>query len=153
MSSIDERVVEMKFNNAQFEQGVKQTLTSLEQLNKGLKLDGATNGLSKVDAVAKKLNLDTIAQAADKVASKFTAMSVIAITALSNIVNKVVDVGLQMAKSLTIAPILQGFEEYELKLGAIQTIMAGSGESLSTVNKALAELNTYADKTIYSFPT
>lgn len=151
MSSIDERVVEMRFNNKQFEGGVKETLSTLDRLKQGLRLDGARKGLEDVSATANKLSLAGLAQSVDGIASRFSAMSVVAITALSNIVNKAVDAGLQLAKSLTIAPINQGFQEYELKLGSIQTIMAGSGEALSVVNSKLDELNTYADKTIYSF--
>ena len=56
-----------------------------------------------------------------------------------------------MLHSLTIEPISQGFEEYELKMGSIQTIMMSTGASLEEVNKYLQELNTYSDKTIYSF--
>ena len=139
MSGVDSRIVTMKFDNQQFEQGVHKSMGSMKTLTQSMNSADGSKGLAG------------LADGASKVSAGFIAMSTIAITALSNITNKVVDVGLQMAKSLTIEPITQGFAEYELKMGAIQTIMAGSGESLDVVNQKLGELNTYSDKTIYSF--
>ena len=153
-SSIDTRIVEMKFDNTQFEQGVRQTLSSLDALNKGLKLEGAAKGLQDVSAASKGFTLQHIADGVDSIKSKFSAMSVVAITALSNITNKAIAAGTNIAKSLTVAPIKQGLEEYETNLNAIQTILANTqsaGTGLKDVNKALQELNTYSDQTIYNF--
>uniref|UniRef100_A0AAU7H0G0 Tail length tape measure protein n=1 Tax=Streptomyces phage Scarif TaxID=3158858 RepID=A0AAU7H0G0_9CAUD len=56
MSSIDERVVQMQFQNAAFERGVQQTLTSLQRLNQALKLQGATKGLTEVVSATQKFD-------------------------------------------------------------------------------------------------
>ena len=112
---------------------------------------GAHRGLQDLTAAAGKFHLGGMASAIEGVSAKFVALSTIAITALANITNKAVDAGLNIAKALTIQAPKSGFEEYELKLGAIQTIMAGSGESLAVVNDKLQELNEYSDQTIYSF--
>lgn len=151
MASIDERVVRISFDNADFERRISATLTSLEQLNKSLKLEGASKGLADVSAEASKFNLHGIADGIEGISKKFLAMSTIAITALANITGKAVDAGLQIAKSLSLDQVIAGFQEYELKLGSIQTIMAGTGAPLDVVNQKLQELNTYSDKTIYSF--
>lgn len=151
MKSIDTRVVEARFDNKQFESGVKETLDSLSNLKKGLQLDGATKGLSDVDAAARKLSMAGVSDSVDNLASKFGAMRVAAVAALSAIAVQAAQTGLAFARSITVAPIMDGFREFELKMGSIQTIMAGSGESLDTVNKKLQELNEYSDKTIYSF--
>lgn len=154
-SSVEQRIVEMQFNNTQFEQGVSKTLSSLDTLGKSLKLDGASRGLEEVAAAGNNIKLDHISSAVDSVANKFTNMSIVGITAISNIVNKAVDAGTQLAKSLTIAPIMDGFHEYETNLNAIQTILANTGlegkKGLATVNHALSELNHYSDQTIYNF--
>jgi tape measure domain-containing protein len=155
MSSIDSRVVAMKFDNAQFEQGIKSTLNSLTNLKTGLKLDGATQGLDNISTAASRgLSLSNITSSLDNISSKFSAMSVIAITALTNIANKAINVGTNFAKSLTIAPITTGMSEYETKLTSIQTILANTqamGTNLGDVSGALNELNTYSDQTIYNF--
>lgn len=154
MSSIDERVVAMKFNNGQFENGIKRTLDSLGLLKKGLNLDGATKGLQDLDAAGKRFSLAGMANGVDKVSAKFVALATIGITALANIANRAVNAGATLIKSLTVEPIQQGLKEYETNLNAIQTILANTqskGTTLSNVNDALQELNEYSDKTIYNF--
>src|SRR5215204_1876483 len=154
MSTIEERVVAMKFDNAQFERGVYQTLKSLEALNKGLKLDGATKGLNDISAASKNIQLGHIVTAVDGIANKFKALSAIGVTALATIAHKAVSTGLQMVKSLTINPIRSGLAEYETNLNSIQTILANTAwqkTGLNDVNKALQILNEYSDQTIYNF--
>lgn len=154
MSSIDNRVVQMKFDNAQFEQGIKTSLASLEALNKSLKLDGATKGLSDLNAAGKNVNLSGIAASVDGLADKFRALSVVAITALATIVHQAVTAGLTLSRSLTVDPIRAGLTEYETNLNSIQTILSNTAwqnTGLADVNKALATLNTYSDQTIYNF--
>src|SRR3954454_4056311 len=108
-NSIDERVVEMKFNNADFQNGVKSTLDSLAQLNKSLKLDGASKGLDGLNQAAKNVHLEHIASAVDNIKSKFSGLSVVAITAMATIANKAVDAGIRVVKSFTLDPIKAGF--------------------------------------------
>lgn len=150
-TTVDERVVEMRFDNKQFEQNVQTSLSTLDKLKQSLNLDGAAKGLENVNAAAKNCNMSGLSSAVETVHARFSALEVMAVTALANITNSVINTGKQMLESLTIEPITQGFEEYELKMGSIQTIMAGTGASLEEVNGYLNELNTYADKTIYSF--
>lgn len=149
--TIDERVVEMRFDNKQFESNVQTSLSTIEKLKKSLDMDGATKGLESIDSAAKKVDMSGLGSAVETVKTRFSALEVMAVTALANITNSVVNTGKQMLHSLMIEPISQGFEEYELKMGSIQTIMMSTGASLEEVNKYLQELNTYSDKTIYSF--
>lgn len=149
--TIDERVVEMRFYNKQFESNVQTSLSTIEKLKKSLDMDGATKGLESIDSAAKKVDMSGLGSAVETVKTRFSALEIMAVTALANITNSVVNTGKQMLRSLTIEPISQGFEEYELKMGSIQTIMMSTGASLEEVNKYLQELNTYSDKTIYSF--
>jgi tape measure domain-containing protein len=154
MSSVDQRVVQMKFDNIEFQKGVKDTLTSLDQLNKGLKLEGATKGINDISTAASRFSLANIASGVENISDRFKALSVIGITALATIAQKAVNAGLQISRSLTVAPILQGYHEYETQLNSIQTILANTateGTKLKNVTDALNVLNTYADKTIYSF--
>ena len=150
-TTVDERVVEMRFDNKQFEANVQTSLSTLEKLKQSLNLEGATKGLENVNATAKRFDMSGVSDAVETVKARFSALEVMGITALANITNSAVNAGKRMIESLTIAPISQGFDEYELKMGSIQTIMMSTGASLEEVNKYLNELNTYSDKTIYSF--
>lgn len=149
--SVEERIVEMRFDNQQFEKGVQTTMGTLDKLKQSLRLDGATKGLEDVDKAAKGINISGLSSAVETVKSRFSALEVVAITALANITNSVVNAGKKLVDSFTMEPIQQGFAEYELKMGAVQTIMASTGADIKTVNGYLDELNTYADRTIYSF--
>lgn len=151
---VDERVVEMRFDNSNFEKNTKQSLLTLNKLNESLKLKDASNGLKEVERTAKSFNLDPLTKSVQTVGASFSSLQVIGITALANITNSAVNAGKQIISALTIDPIKTGFQEYETQIGAVQTILANTeskGTTLTDVNAALDELNTYADKTIYNF--
>jgi tape measure domain-containing protein len=151
MAGVDNRVVEMTFKNDEFERRSGATLKSLEALDQSISGIGKTNGLANISEEAGKVNLSPLSSAIEGVSGRFIALSAIAITTLANITNRVVDASLAFSKSFAVEPVTQGFGEYELKMGAIQTMMASTGEPLSRVNEQLANLNAYSDKTIYSF--
>lgn len=154
MPNIDERVVSMQFENKQFEEGAQQSIKTLDRLKKGLDLDASAKSLSNLGRASKSFSLAGISDNVDLIASRFTNMGVVGVTALQNISSACVNTGIQLAKSLTLDPILTGFQEYETKMNAITTILTNTqskGTTLDDVNQALAELNEYADKTIYNF--
>lgn len=148
---VDERIVAMQFNNSQFEKNVSTSINTLDKLKDSLKLDGAAKSLENINSESDKMHFSVLSGAVEKVHEKFSALEVMGVTALANIANSAVNAGKRILNSLTMEPVKEGFGEYELKMGSIQTIMNGTGESLETVNSYLDELNTYADKTIYSF--
>lgn len=150
-TTVDSRVVEMRFDNQHFEKNVQTSLSTLDKLKQKLNLTGASKGLEDINAAARNNNFGVLGSAVQTVGHKFSALQVMGVTALANITNSAVNTGKRMVKALTIDPVRTGWNEYELKMGSIQTIMASTGESLATVNKYLNELNEYSDKTIYSF--
>jgi tape measure domain-containing protein len=151
VASIDNRVVSISFDNVAFQKNVSDTIAILDGLKAKLNFGESTAGFSDLTKASQAVNLSSISSAVDTIASKFSAMGAIAFTALQNITNRAIDAGIAVSKSFTLAPVTQGYQEYELKIGAIQTIMAGTGETLDVVNGKLQELNAYSDQTIYSF--
>jgi hypothetical protein len=153
-TTIDERVVEMRFDNKQFEQNVQTSISTIEKLEKSLNLKGASKGLEDVNAAAKNCNMTPLSNEVETVKMRFSALEVMAVTALANITNSALNAGKNIVSALTIDPIKTGFQEYETQINAVQTILANTqheGTNLQQVNRALDELNTYADKTIYNF--
>lgn len=154
MSSIDERVVEMQFRNDQFEQGVKKSLISLENLKKGLNLDKSSKSLSNLESIAKNFSMKNLASDVASISDRFSTMGIIGMTALQNITNSAIATGKTLMSALTIDPVKSGFQEYETQINSVQTILANTeskGTTLDQVNAALDELNHYADMTIYNF--
>ena len=142
---IDNQIVKMQFDNANFEKNVQQSMSTLDKLKQALKFE--------------KVNMTPLQQAFEETEvtatkSGFHIRDVwlkIGNIIEQEVAQKVVDAGKKMLNALSFEGINDGFKEYELKMGSIQTIMAGTGESLATVNRYLDDLNTYSDKTIYSF--
>ena len=151
---VDERVVEMRFDNRQFESNVHTSMSTLEKLKRSLNLTGASKGLENVNAAAKRVDMNGLGSGVDTVTAKFSALQVMGVTALANITNSAVNAGKRIVSALTIDPIKSGFQEYETQINAVQTILANTqkeGATIRDVNAALDELNLYADKTIYNF--
>lgn len=153
-TTIDEKVVEMRFDNKDFEEKTKSTVSLLEKLKSSLKLDGAAKGFDNVNAAAKNVNLNSLSSSVDGLKLKFSAMEVIAVTALSNITTSAMAAGKNLINAFTFEPVMSGFKEYETQINAVQTILANTSAkdtTLEQVNAALDELNHYADLTIYNF--
>ena len=140
MSSVDDRIVNMQFNNKQFTQGAAES-------------EKALTGVERMLArVGKGRGLDNLGASAEATRTKFSALQVAGVTALATITNQAVHAGTNFVKSFSgMNGVMDGFQEYELKMGSLQTIMANTGAPLQKVNKYLNELNTYSDKTIYNF--
>lgn len=152
--TIDEKVVEMRFDNKDFEKNIGQTMSTLDKFKQKLNLSGASKGLEDINKASNKVDMRGMSSAIESVQAKFSALQVAGITALANITNSAVNAGKRIVSALTIDPITTGFQEYETQIGAVQTILANTeskGTTLQDVNAALDTLNTYADKTIYNF--
>ena len=153
-NTVDERVVEMRFNNAQFEKNISQSMSSINKLENSLQFKGVEKGFENINNAAKRTNLAPIGEAVESIKVKFSALEIVGITTLTNLTNSAVNMAKRMANALTIEPIKTGFQEYETQLNSTQTIMANTqkeGAKIEDVNAALDELNHYADLTIYNF--
>lgn len=153
-TTIDQKVVSLQFDNKQFERETANTMSTLDKLKEKLHFKGASKGLEDIGNSAKKVDMRGLGGAVETVTAKFSAMQIMATTALANITNSAVNAGKRMAKALTIEPVTTGLKEYETQINATQTILANTqsqGTKLPDVNKALEELNKYADQTIYNF--
>lgn len=151
---VDERIVSMEFDNKNFENNVKTSMSTLDKLKQALRFKNADSGFKSIDNASKKINFNPMGSAIDAINVKFSNLQVVATTALANITNSVVNAGRNMVNQFAIQPITSGFQEYETQMRSIQTILSNTrweNTSLEQVNSALDELNTYADKTIYNF--
>lgn len=154
MPSTDDRIVSMKFDNRAFEQQLQTTMESLKKLNESLQFKGTSKGLDNLADSARKISLEELGKSVDNVANKFSLFNAVAFSAIGNITNKAINSGLAIAKSLSLEQVLSGYQEYEMNISSIQTILANTqskGSTLKDVNQALDELNAYSDQTIYNF--
>lgn len=148
---IDQRVVEMRFDNAQFEKNSRDTMRTLDKLKEKLSFKGAAKGLEQVQAASENVDFSGMEKGLDTVQAKFSALDVIAFTALQRITDKVISTGEQMVKSLSVDQITSGWDKYNEKTSNVQTIMNATGKSIDQVNGYLNKLMWYSDETSYSF--
>lgn len=165
MSAIDERVVQMQFDNARFESNIHTSISSLDRLKAALNLGGATKGMEAVENYSNRLTLGGISAAVENISSKFSVMGIIGVTALQNIVNKAVDAGERMVRALSLDQIMAGWNKYADKTTSVQTIMAATaqtweesakatgfmGSQMDFVNSQMEKLNWFTDETSYNF--
>ena len=152
--TIDSKVVEMRFDNKDFEANTRTTMSTLDKLKEKLHFPGASKGLEEIGETARKVDFSGMSSGIQAVQMKFSALQVMGITVLQNITNAAMDAGRKIIDAIIIDPAKDGFAEYETQMNAVQTILANTqkeGTNVEQVNKALDELNTYADKTIYNF--
>lgn len=148
---VDSRVVEMRFDNENFEKNTKKTISSIDRLMEKLQFKGAEKGFEKLDAAAEDMDFATMQRSLDTLENKFSSLNIVATTALVNITNKFVDAGEKLVKSLSVDQVMSGWNKYTEKTGNVQTIMNATGKSIDTVNGYLNKLMWYSDETSFSF--
>ena len=148
---VDQRVVEMRFDNAKFEKNVQQSINSLNALNESLKFEGAEKGFAEVEKASEKVDFDKMQGAVGKLQERFSALEVVGITAMVRITNKAIDTGEKLVKSLSIDQVMNGWNKYAQKTASVQTIMNATGKSITKVNQYLEKLMWFSDETSYGF--
>ena len=154
-TEVDTRVVEMRFDNAQFEKNVAESLKTLKDLKKNMESQGLEKSLKNIETSMNKFSMKNVSRAVADSIEQFSLFGVAGVTAMQRISNAAIDMGKELAnRVLDIRSMKAGFSEYETQINAIQTILSNTsskGTTIDQVNKALDELNVYADKTIYNF--
>lgn len=164
---VDERVVQMKFDNNNFEKNVHESMSTIDKLKQKLNFRGAVQGMDELGTATKELgsNTSVLTSAIGAATNKFSALEIAGITAISRITNKVIDLGVNLVKSLSVDQLASGWDKYEEKITAVQTIMSATasnweenakrigfaGTQMEYVNGQLDKLNWFSDETSYSF--
>ena len=161
MATIDERVVEMRFDNKDFEKNVQTSLKTLDKLKEELDFKDATKSLNELQNAAKHFSLDDIGNAVSQIADKLNWRNAFKIELLSTVINQVENIitsamtrissALHLDKVDWVSNLLEGWTKYGDKTQSVATIMAATGESIETVNAQMEKLMYFTDETSYSF--
>ena len=155
--NVDQRIVQMEFDNAQFEQGVGTSLKSLDKLKSSLDFAGQKNSIDGLSKSMKNFNASPLVSSLNAARNGFSALEVAGITVISNLTTRIMAMGERLVSAVTVDPMKSGWGEYEEKMDSIKTILNsakdknGAAVTLDQVKRKIEELNLYADKTIYSF--
>ena len=150
-TTVDNRVVEMRFDNQNFERNVQTSMSTLEKLKQSLKLTGASKGLETVQSAANKLDFSQVESMSTR--AGFHVQDVwlkVSEVFEYQVARRIINAGRNMFNALMVAPVKDGFSEYEMTLNAVQTTMAATGKTAKEVEDELKKLDEYADKTVYS---
>jgi hypothetical protein len=99
-SSIDNKIVEMQFDNANFEKNVKQSIKTLEQLNKALELEDAAKGFEQMEKAAESIDFSKLMSACDTIEKRFSTMGIAGAALVNRVVNGLVDGVVNLGKSV-----------------------------------------------------
>ena len=148
---LDERVVEMRFDNANFEKNVNQSIKTIDKLKESLDFENAGDSFESISNAAAKCDMKPLEESLEGITVKFNMLEMVAANVLGNITSKIVDAGARLAKSLTTDQLTAGWQKYNQKTEAVQTIMSATGESIDVINQKLEKLIWFADETSYDF--
>ena len=155
MSNVDERIVRMQFDGKGFEAGANRAIGILDKLSESLKFKNGSKGLESIQDASNKFNMNGVSNGITIVSEQFSLFHEFVTGIFRRLGERAADFGMNLAKSVSVKPMMAGFSEYELQMKSIQTISANTGlagdKGIAKINEALDELNVYADKTIYNF--
>lgn len=156
-TTVDNRVVQMRFDNEEFEKKASKSLSTLDRLKNALKFSGASKNLDKVNESFKEVDANPLLKAIEGINGGFTTM-VAKATLVNRATNALIDTTKRFVNSMTLDQVNAGWDKYAEKTSAVQTIMAATskdfkdtGARMSYVNNQLQKLNWFTDETSYNF--
>ena len=149
--TIDEKVVEMRFENSQFEKGIAESISSLNNLKENLRFDSTSVDTSNITS-----NIQSIGSSVDTISEKFTTFGILAHTALVKVAESIIDMGMKWKDNI-MKGVTEGYGKYEKMMESIQTIMYATrqdwedtGDQMDYVSSQIEKLNWYTDETSYN---
>lgn len=148
--TVDSRVVEMQFDNSNFEKNVKTSMSTLDKLKHAFKMDDASKSMRQLNREIEKVNPGILGQAVQQVTVRFSALQIAGYTALKRISDQAITTGKNLIKSLSVDNIASGWDKYAEKTTAVATLIS-QGYNMDEVTKQLERLNWFTDETSYNF--
>lgn len=145
---VESRVVEMSFDNQNFEKNVSTSMNTLEKLKKALDLKDAEKGFNKVDDASKKINFDKLVSAAETLEKRFSVFGEIGATALQRVTNSMMDLATKTMNFLT-SGITQGGLKRAMNLEQADFQLQGLLKDTEAVAAIMENVNWSVDGTAY----
>lgn len=157
-NTVDSRVVELRFDNSQFESNAKTSLSTLDRLKKSLDFSKHKTTFVDIGNGLRSISIAPLAAGLDGVTAKFSALEIMGKRALEGLTDDIYRTSKAFLESVTIKQVEQGWGKYAEKTSAVQTIMAATAkdfndtaEQMEYVNTQLDKLNWFTDETSYNF--
>lgn len=148
---IEQKILEMRFDNKQFEENVSESISTLDKLKGALNFDKFAGAFNAVTQAANKVDLSPVTDSVQTVIVKFNALEMAVVNVVSNIISNGINRLKGSIDSLSTDQITAGWDKYADKTQSVQTIMAATGKGIEEVSEQLQRLNWFSDETSYSF--
>lgn len=156
--SIDNRVVQMRFDNEQFERGIQTSIRSLKKLDDSMDFESGTKSFRQLEKSVNDVKFDKLLAGLDSIANRFTFIGQLGMRLKNEVIDKLIDSGERMVKSLSVDQVSVGWDKYADKTSAVQTIMSATSKEFTDtakqmeyVNSQLEQLTWFTDETSYNF--
>ena len=152
--NVDNRVVQMSFENRQFERNIARSKKSLDELKKSMNFDETSKGLDKFSQGLNKLSFSSLETNIQKLTDKFTGLGTASELIISQVRRHIESAAAKLSgfiDSMTTAQVSAGMSKYEMLNKSVQTIKAATGRDEADVYRVLERLNQYTDQTSYNF--
>ena len=146
MTSVDNRVVQMQFDNNQFEKGVSQSIQSLDKLDQATQLPSGTKGFDKIQQAASTFNTNNMQSALDSINQKFSVMGAVGFSVIQRITDSMINL-VDRLGSTTFGQILSGGKVRALNLEQAYFQFEGLGMDSAAV---MDDVSAAVDGTAYS---
>ena len=147
--TVDERVVEMRFDNKQFEANVKTSMSTLDKLKSSLKLGDASKGLENIDKASKNISFDTIASGVEALQKRFSTFGIVGMRVIENITDSMMGLASKTTSFFT-EGIIQGGKKRAMNLENAHFQLQGLLKDEEAVAAVMKNVNDSVDGTAYS---
>lgn len=148
--TVDQKVVEMRFDNKNFEKNVKQSMSTLDRLKAALRMDGVSRGLEDVERRANTLRFHGLADTVTNLADKFSGLQMVGTMAMVRIAQSAANAGINLVKSLSVDNVISGWNKLQQKANSMSTLIS-QGYKTEVVEQQLEKLLWFSDETSYNF--
>ena len=151
-NTVDKRVVQMEFDNAEFENGIKQTILSLDELKKALQFNSAATNVNTLQNAFNGLSLSNIEKAVDSLQQRFSLLGIAGMTVISDLTRSAERFVMKMGQ-MSIGQIITGGKNRAQKVAdarfALEGLFAKYEDGAERVEKAFASASAAVDGTAY----
>lgn len=147
--TIDQKVVEMRFDNAQFEKNVSTSMSTLDKLKQSLNFDGAAKSFENIDRAANNVSFDKIASGVEALQNRFSTMGIVGMRVIGNMTDSMIGF-VKKGINFVTDSIVQGGKKRAMNLENAHFQLQGLLKDEAAVQAIMKNVNDSVDGTAYS---
>lgn len=147
--TIDQKVVEMRFDNAQFEENVSTSISTLDKLKQSLNFDGAAKSFENIEQAANNVSFDKIASGVEALENRFSTMGIVGMRVIGNMTDAMIGFAKKGINFVT-ESIVQGGKKRAMNLENAHFQLQGLLKDEAAVQAIMKNVNDSVDGTAYS---